>query len=96
MRKLSSNVQQANHYLADEWDPKDVRFEDLKKLAVSLRSEREFGHARKLFALILERYSPMIEPKTRIYLGQQQALCTYKDPHLPTGSKLDTALKILE
>ena len=69
------------------------------KLAVAMKGEMAFGHARKLLAeareLLQQRWSPdlrNLEAKAR----QQHGLCTYKDVDLPPGDRLDEALRILD
>jgi predicted acylesterase/phospholipase RssA len=60
-----------------------------------LKKERAFGLARKL----LDKYAsdPHIrsDPNVRVRIAQERALCTYKDPDLPTDERLDQALQIL-
>ncbi len=69
------------------------------KLAVAMKGEMAFGHARKLLAeareLLQQRWGPdlrNLEAKAR----QQHGLCTYKDVDLPPGDRLDEALRILD
>jgi len=63
-------------------------------LAVRLKREKHFDYARRLLARA--RSSPAdIPADLRLYLGQQQALCTYKDTHLPVDKRYQDALTIL-
>jgi len=63
-------------------------------LAKRLKKENQFGYARKLLATI--RQESGVDGSLRLKLAQQHALCTYKDPDLPTLSKLNRALEILQ
>lgn len=66
------------------------RPEGLDELAATLRDHELFGHARRVFALV-----PATDA-TRAFLLQQRALCTYKDPELPAGTRFDLAQALLE
>ena len=67
---------------------------EIAALAGRLKKEKQFGYARQLLARA--RSVPAdIPPDLRLYLGQQHALCTYKDTHLPVDKRYDDALKIL-
>jgi predicted acylesterase/phospholipase RssA len=66
---------------------------DALALADRLKSERAFGYARKV--LRRARQAPIDDPALRKKLRQQHAFCTYKDPDLPVGARLDRALTIL-
>ncbi|HYO90209.1 MAG TPA: tetratricopeptide repeat-containing protein, partial [Pyrinomonadaceae bacterium] len=68
--------------------------EEKYKLAMELKNENQFGLARKLLARI--DVGEIADAKRRRQIGQQRSLCTYKDPDLPTDSRLASALKILE
>ena len=73
---------------------KVVTISVLADLASRLKKENQFGYARQLLARA--RSVPAdIPPDLRLYLGQQQALCTYKDTHLPADKRYEDALKIL-
>lgn len=63
-------------------------------LAKRLKKENQFGYARKLLATIRQKSGT--DAELRLKLAQQHALCTYKDPDLPTLSKLSRALVILQ
>jgi predicted acylesterase/phospholipase RssA len=63
-------------------------------LANDLKKEKQFGYARKILGRA--RSANVADPKLRCKLRQQHALCTYKDPDLPAGSRFDLALEILQ
>lgn len=69
---------------------------ELERLAKALKNKQSFGHARRL----LERrfHEPAVQgsPPERLRVGQQLALCTYKDPDLPRHEALNTALALLK
>ena len=75
---------------------KEVSPRQLLDLVGELKKERAFGLGRKL----LDKHAddPLIkgDPKLRIKIAQQRALCTYKDPDLLSDERLDTALQILK
>ena len=68
---------------------------ELLDLAKKLKAEKQFGLARRLLARARLEPSLVDDPKLRIEIFQQSALCTYKDPDLQTDSRLDQALDIL-
>lgn len=61
-----------------------------------LRNARRFGWARKVLARAATHDSLLSDMPLRRQLAQKQALCTYKDPDLPTDQKLEDALQILQ
>ena len=65
------------------------------ELAKELKQENRFGLARKIIGRAL--HDPEIEKDKsfKLKLGQQHALCTYKDPDLPISDRLNRALGIL-
>jgi predicted acylesterase/phospholipase RssA len=65
-------------------------------LEKTLRGARRFGLARKILARCQARYKLPDDPELRKKIAQKRALCTYKDPDLPTDQKLDDALGILQ
>lgn len=65
---------------------------DLRTAVDRLKKGNRFGLARRLLESVPLRESH--EP-TRVYLIQQQALCTYKDPDLPRHAAFKKALRIL-
>ena len=64
------------------------------ELADQLKGQDEFGYARRLLGA-RSRESPYTTSKLQLRLCQRHALCTYKDPDLPTYDKLARALDIL-
>ena len=64
------------------------------KLAKELKTVKEFGLARRLLARAREP-GLVSDPKLRLEIFQQSALCTYKDPDLQADARLDRALEIL-
>jgi predicted acylesterase/phospholipase RssA len=74
---------------------------EVVRLVKALKSQKRFGYARRLLAraradlsLPADLAAPA-DTKTRLYLGQQHALCTYKDSHLSPDVKFDQAIRIL-
>lgn len=67
--------------------------EEMLRIASALKQQRAFGEARRLLALA-RKQSPA-NSALRLPLALQHALCTYKDPDLPTGAKLEEALTIV-
>jgi predicted acylesterase/phospholipase RssA len=65
------------------------------KLARELKAVKEFGLARRLLARARLEPSLGEDPKLRLEIFQQSALCTYKDPDLQADARLDRALQIL-
>lgn len=68
---------------------------DIISLANRLKRMKRFGHARQLFAKARAIPATLPPGLGRVFLGQQQALCTYKDTHLPADTRYDQALTIL-
>jgi len=66
---------------------------ELLKLASALKKARDFTTARRLLARA--RDGLITDPALRLKIGQQHALCTYKDPNLPADDRLQHALEIL-
>lgn len=67
----------------------------LEAQVAGLKARKAFSFARRLLA---ERRKDIngADPDVRLWLAQQQALCTYKDNYLPAKQRLDEALAILE
>ncbi|MDQ6704684.1 MAG: patatin-like phospholipase family protein, partial [Acidobacteriota bacterium] len=59
------------------------------RLAKDLQHMRFFSFARQYLALARKKFPD------EIWFGQQHAVCTYKDPDLPSDLRLDRALAIL-
>ena len=68
---------------------------DIISLANRLKRMKRFGHARQLFAKARAIPATLPPGLDRRFLGQQHALCTYKDTHLPADTRYDQALSIL-
>ena len=64
-------------------------------LSEDLKKEKRFGLARKLLNRALQDGEIEKDKNLKLKIGQQHALCTYKDPDLPISDRLDRALKIL-
>jgi predicted acylesterase/phospholipase RssA len=93
-RKESKHVAQAKDILSKKVPkPKDAEILELIRL---LKQEKAFGYARKLLGLAREFPEPETDAQLKLKLGQEHALCTYKDPDLPISDRLDRALQILE
>jgi len=82
-------LQEANHLLRGA----DAVPTELFDLAMELKSQQAFGHARRL----LEKANglPLPDDGLRTRIRQKRALCTYKDPDLPTDERIKRALEIL-
>lgn len=91
-RKETENVAKAKNVLRS----KPLPPRQMLDLAKSLKDEKEFGYARKILAR--SRTDPRIheDADTRFQIVQEHALCTYKDPDLPTDLKLQQAFHILQ
>src|SRR2546422_230919 len=89
--KESVNVKAARDILRGQ----SLEPRQMLKLAKKLKEEKQFGLARRL--LSRARLEPSIndDPKLRLEVYQQSALCTYKDPDLQADARLDRALGIL-
>ena len=92
MDRNSDGVKKARHILGGaDAGPAEV----LELVNAQLKRQHAFGLAHKL----LDRYAkdPRVgkDSKLKIQMAQQGALCTYKDPDLPTDERLDRALQIL-
>ena len=64
--------------------------QELLKLAKLLKEEKQFGLARRLLARPSGTQSQQ-NPKLRLEIHQQSALCTYKDPDLQADALVSTA-----
>jgi predicted acylesterase/phospholipase RssA len=67
----------------------------IKKLVKDLKALKQFGYARRLLGRAREAFNTTLDSEDRLFLGQQHALCTYKDPDQPADEKFDTAISIL-
>ena len=68
---------------------------ELLDLSGRLKTEKQFGLARRLLARARLEPSLADDPELRMKVFQQLALCTYKDPDLQAEARLDQALEIL-
>ena len=69
--------------------------EKILALAKDLKKEKRFGLGRKLLNRALQDSEIENNKNLKLEIEQQFALCTYKDPDLPMGERLERALKIL-
>jgi predicted acylesterase/phospholipase RssA len=90
-KKESSNVRAANDTLRGQ----SLEPRELLTLAKKLKEEKQFGLARRLLARARLEPSLNDDPKLRLEVFQQSALCTYKDPDLQADARLDRAREIL-
>jgi predicted acylesterase/phospholipase RssA len=90
-KKESPNVKAAHDVLRGQ----SLEPRDMLKLAKKLKEEKQFGLARRLLARARLEPSLNDDPKLRLEVYQQSALCTYKDPDLQADARLDRALEIL-
>jgi hypothetical protein len=63
--------------------------EDMTSLYKDLKKYSKFGLARKILYILRK------EKPNNLKIYQQEALCTYKDPDLPSEVKFDKAVDIL-
>ena len=75
---------------------KELNPRQLLDLVGELKKERAFGLGRKILDKRADDPAIRGDPKLRIKVAQQRALCTYKDPDLLSDERLDTALQILK
>ena len=92
-RKQSKYVTQAIEILREKI-PRPNNMEILG-LVRQLKREKAFGSAQKLLEQARESLDPETDPRQKLKLAQEHALCTYKDPDLPISDRLDRALRIL-
>lgn len=90
-KKESANVKAAHDILRGQ----SLEPDKMLELAKRLKEEKEFGLARRLLALARLEPSLNDDPRLRLEVYQQSALCTYKDPDLQADARLDRALEIL-
>jgi predicted acylesterase/phospholipase RssA len=96
------DVEQARTILRGTWAEPTVMFD----LARRLKELNEFGFARRLFGRIHAQGDyrgigkapdpEVAAQNAAIKVGQQLALCTYKDPDLPVGDRFSLALEQLD
>ncbi len=89
--KGSVNVKDARDILRGQ----SLEPREMLKLAKKLKAEKQFGLARRLLSRARLEPSLNDDPKLRLQVYQQSALCTYKDPDLQADARLDRAFGIL-
>ncbi len=89
---LNSVVQEASQILSG----RAALPEAVLKLVGRLHAERQFGLARKLLERISAEPAVEANPKLRLRVAHKRALSTYKDPDLPTETRLELARTILQ
>ena len=89
---LNSVVDEASQILSGRAASPDA----VLALVTRLHAERQFGPARKLLERISEERAVVEDPKLRLRVAHKRALSTYKDPDLPTETRLELALTILQ
>jgi predicted acylesterase/phospholipase RssA len=90
-KEVSANVKAARDILRGQ----SLAPRAMLTRAKRLKEEKQFGLARRLLARANLEPSLCDEPKLRLEVCQQLALCTYKDPDLQADARLDRALEIL-
>jgi MinD-like ATPase involved in chromosome partitioning or flagellar assembly/predicted acylesterase/phospholipase RssA len=90
-RSESQNVAQAKNILRGQ----NAAPQQLLTLAKGLKAESEFAYARRILSRARRDSSVNKDPKLRLLLTQQHALCTYKDQELPADLRHKRALEIL-
>ena len=91
-RPVSLAVQQARRIIAGEVVLTGGR--EALVLIDQLKRERKFSYARRALAKLRATVPP--NDAKYLKLGQQRALCTYKDNDLPAERRLERALAILK
>jgi hypothetical protein len=89
--------------------PKTADYAESKRYFKLLKGKSAFGYAREVLAqaehlqVASRSADPTLDPEVvariddeRIWIAQQKALCTYKDPSLPNDTRLQDALRILK
>src|SRR5919198_3919905 len=92
LRDKSNNVKRAESILAGAAPTQGELF----ALSQVLKVEEKFGLARRILEQCFRDQAVQSSPERRLKVGQQLALCTYKDPDLPVDARLDTARRLLE
>lgn len=87
----SDNVKAARNILRGQ----SLEPVEMFKLSKKLKEEKQFGLARRLLSRARLEPSLNDDPKLRLQVYQQSAVCTYKDPDLQAAARLDRALDIL-
>lgn len=97
LRELA-DVKRGQNILRGENASEEEKYDEEEKfaLAMSLKDANQFGLARKLLARVAPHLTADKKEVSAVKIGQQRALCTYKDPDLPADDRLTRAFKILE
>jgi predicted acylesterase/phospholipase RssA len=90
-KKVSASVKAARESLRGQ----SLEPSAMLELAKALKAEKEFGLARRLLSRARLEPSLNDDPKLRLKVYQQSAVCTYKDPDLPADARLDRAFGVL-
>jgi predicted acylesterase/phospholipase RssA len=69
---------------------------EIYALAMKLMDFNEFGFARRLLGRVRSMDGWLPPRPSFVKVGQQHALCTYKDPDLPASDRFQRALEILD
>lgn len=91
LRELA-DVKRARNILRGE----NASEEEKYALAMSLKDANQFGLARKLLGRITPHLIADTKKLPPLKVGQQRALCTYKDPDLSADVRLSRAFEILK
>ena len=76
--------------------PETADFAQSKVRYDFLRRKDAYGYAREVLDHAASQLSGPSAAAQRLWIAQQRALCTYKDPSLPADTRLPDALTILE
>src|SRR5919112_461743 len=68
---------------------------EVLRLAKELKESKSFTLARRLLGRALLDPAINDDPRLKLQIHQQAAVCTYKDMDLPADSRLDRALELL-
>lgn len=90
-KQETANVRAARNILRGQ----SLEPREMLKLAKKLKGEKQFGLARRLLSRACLEPSLNDDPKLRLEVYQQSAVCTYKDPDLQADARLDRAFGIL-
>jgi predicted acylesterase/phospholipase RssA len=91
-QRKQKNIDQAKLILQGA----DTTLAELIKLGDDLKKDTSFGYGWKIFARARRKPEVKKDAKLNLKLAQKQAVCTYKDPDLPTDQRLKRAFEILE
>jgi predicted acylesterase/phospholipase RssA len=90
---MSDDIKRARAVLVEN---APATWEEMTDLAERLKTTRQFGYARRLFARArIDSGPPAQSASIKLRLAQQHALCTYRDLDLPVAQRFADALAIL-